>query len=105
MTTSFTAKGEDTTELRAAIEAYLKPFAKPNDEGKCLSCGTVQLMAALLGGFTYGLVHGEGYCSKCKWPGRANHYFKDKNGEDIGSMRMILQYHPDVVTEAHANQG
>jgi hypothetical protein len=95
-------KGDCDAETRQLIENYLEPFAKPADEGKCLKCGTVQggLMAAILGGFTYGLQHGEGRCSKCHWPARANHYLKDKDGKGFGSMRIILQYHPDYVKEA-----
>ena len=97
-------KGECDEDTRKIFEEYFSHFALPTVEGKCLKCGTVQggLMAALLGGFTYGLVHGEGRCSKCNWPGRANHYFKDKDGKEIGSLRMILQYHPDFVNERTA---
>ena len=92
-------KGGCDEKTRSVIEEYLSHFAKPDDEGHCLKCGTVQggLMAAILGGFTYGLVHGEGYCSKCHWPARANHYFKDADGKEIGYMTVILQYHPDFV--------
>jgi hypothetical protein len=94
-------KGDCPVEIRQAITDYLAAFAKPTEDGKCLKCGTVQggLMAALIGGFQYGLVHGEGRCTKCDWPGRANHYFKDATGKEIGSLRVILQYHPDLVTE------
>lgn len=94
-------KGDCDEDLRKSISDYLSVFAEPNDDGKCLKCGTVQggLMSVILGGFVYGLQHGEGRCSKCGWPGRANHYFKDKDGKDIGSINIILQYHPDVVTE------
>ena len=74
------------------INKYLSIFALPDKDGKCLKCGTVQdgLMAQLMGGFVYGFAHGEGGCSKCKWPARANHY-------DVGlfkSFVAILQYHP-----------
>jgi hypothetical protein len=94
-------KGECDDETKKLFDEYFSHFVVPEEEGKCLKCGTVQggLMAALLGGFTYDLQHGEGHCSKCHWPARANHYFKDKDGKAIGSMRMILQYHPDFVTK------
>lgn len=91
-------EGMENEALRAAINKYLEPFAKPAEDGKCLKCRTVQggLMG---GGFRYGIAHGEGRCSKCGWPGRANHYPKDENGEDFARLTIILQYHPDFVEE------
>jgi hypothetical protein len=93
-------KGECDPDSRRIIEDYLRGFAQPNDEGKCIKCGKVQggLMSLLLGGFEYGLVHGEGRCSGCGWPARANHYIKDAEGKTIMRFRIILQYHPDSVT-------
>jgi hypothetical protein len=94
-------KGECDADTQTIFDEYFSHFVVPNDEGKCFKCGTVQagLMAALIGGFVYDLQHGEGHCSKCHWPARANHYFKDRNGKELGSMQMILQYHPDFVTK------
>jgi len=87
--------------VQAAIDKYLAPFAVPAEEGKCLRCGSIQggLMGAILGGFTYGIQHGEGWCSNCNWPARANHYIKDASGKTILTLRAILQYHPDVVVQ------
>lgn len=93
----FTVKREIDPTLRATLDSYLDKFAKPTENGECLKCGTVQ--GEIMGAFIYGLAHGEGYCSVCKWPARANHYFKDAAGKDIGSMRVIMQYHPDFVSE------
>jgi hypothetical protein len=94
-------KGELDADMRRIFDDYFASFAKPTDDGSCIKCGLVQggLMAAIMGGFEYGLAHGEGRCSKCGWPGRANHYFKDKDGKELGSLRIILQYHPDLVAE------
>jgi hypothetical protein len=73
-----------------ALNDYLGHFLPPSD--KCVSCGAVQagLMGALLGGFVYGLAHGEGACGRCGYPARANHY----DFGPIKSFHGILQYHP-----------
>jgi hypothetical protein len=89
-------------EDAATLDAYFRIFAKP-DDGKCLNCGLVQggLIAALLGGFRWGLAHGEGFCSRCKYPARACHY-------DIGPVKRfnaILQYHPDELKERTSDNG
>lgn len=89
-----TLTGELTDEETAAMDKYFSRFVK-SDKGKCISCELVQggLISALLGGFRWGLAHGEGRCSRCGWPGRALHY-------DVGPIKrleIILQYHPDEV--------
>jgi hypothetical protein len=73
-------KGADTT-LAEDVRAYLRHFAQhPRDvDGKfisghpCIGCGenlggslTDQLLT--LGGFEWGLVHGQGHCRNCGWP-------------------------------------
>lgn len=105
------AKAEaDTTELRATLDKYFHAFAKPvrvpKEEAnmlygslRCLNCETV--LSGALGSFQWGIVHGEGRCSKCGWPCRAYHYPKHGD-EKIFDKRMefILQFHPDFVTKA-----
>jgi hypothetical protein len=102
MTPEKLLNGLETLDLDAqiALREYFSMFAEPNEEGKCLKCGKVQggMMAALLGGFEYGLQHGEGRCGSCGWPGRACHYPKTEDGKEIFSLQdFILQYHPSVV--------
>lgn len=84
-----------------ALSEYFRRFVK-TEGGKCVCCGDVQggsfedSMMAFLGvgkasRFTWGLAHGEGHCSNCKWPARAYHF-------DVGPIKRfgaILQYHPD----------
>lgn len=92
---------------REAVEdltAYFARFAKPEwgdtpSVGcKCIKCGNY--LSGFLGTFTWGLCHGEGFCSSCKWPARAYHFIKDRHGEDLATIRgVILQYHPDEVEE------
>lgn len=94
--------GEQLSEAdEKALSEYFARFVK-TDGGKCVCCGDVQggnleasMMAALGVGraarFTWGIAHGEGFCSTCKWPARAYHF-------DVGPikrMEAILQYHPD----------
>lgn len=88
----FNVTGELTPEDIQAMDAYFTRFVTPDDAGKCINCGLVQggLVSALLGGFKWGLAHGEGYCSRCHYPARVIH-----RAGPITRMTMILQYHPD----------
>lgn len=89
-----------------ALDTYFSVFAEPEPDGKCFNCGATLggLTAAITGaGFRYGLVHGEGACG-CGQPGRANHYLKDGDGEELGSLSMILLYHPDELVEAEGRE-
>lgn len=89
--TMFEITGEIDGESSGALDRYFRGFLPPSE--KCASCDTPQggMMGALLGGFVYDIIHGEGHCGNCGWPGRANHY----NVGPIESLSLILQYHPD----------
>ena len=87
--------GELSADEVAALDAHFAHFLPP---GMCCKCGAQQgasdVMQAFLGiaKFTWGIQHGEGFCSTkgCGWPARALHY-------DIGPIKrleLILQYHP-----------
>lgn len=95
---------QEAAKLIAALDDYLSIFAKPANN-KCLKCGThlSGVLGALTGGFRWGLATGEGTCG-CGWPGRGMHYPKDADGKEIfeGPLELILQYHPDGVTEHQA---
>ncbi len=87
-------EGQVTIEDAAAMSAYFSRFVmSPEGKGGCINCELVQggLISALLGGFRWGLAHGEGSCSRCGYPARAIHY-------EVGIIRRleaIFQYHPD----------
>ena len=97
---NISSKGDpDSPEFKAAKEKlvnatneYLKIFVAPDEEKRCICCD--KLLGGLLGTFEYGLAHGEGKCSECGYPARANHYVEIP---DLGEMSFvnILQYHPD----------
>lgn len=74
----------EAAKLLAAMNAYLARFAAGFD---CPGCKNK--LGGLLGTFTYGLAHGEGYCSHCSYPCRANHY-----PEDDLRFVLIMPYHP-----------
>lgn len=108
----FVKAAEDTpAETIAALDEYFAPFAAIPFEGEgenrqvgkieCVKCGTIQnpgLMGLIVGGFEWGLAHGEGRCSKCGWPARAHHWVKDASGETFLTLRgFVVQYHPDFV--------
>jgi hypothetical protein len=84
-------------EDRAAISEYLSQFVKPDRDGKCYKCE--QRLMGFIGTFTWGLAHGEGFCSQCKTPGRAYHVIKDPRdaSQSIVTFQLVLQYHPRVV--------
>lgn len=95
-------------ETLKALDAYFEAFAQPifqdGDKTKnmvCIECDKPLdgLMAVFLGsGFTWGITHGEGHCSACKWPARGHHFIKDAGGKDVATIRnFVLQYHPDFV--------
>ena len=106
---------EDTpTEWIETLDKYFQVFATPDyivdDDGitvlgarPCLRCQdplVPSLIEQLLKrtGFTWGLVHGEGYCANCGWPARAHHYVKTPSGETICVLQHLpLQYHPDGI--------
>jgi hypothetical protein len=97
--------GEGAQPLVDAINKYLADFAKPIARegggfliGKhvCLKCG--EALDGALGTFQWGLVWGEGACSKCDWPARGYHAIKDDTGDIFEEpLPIILQYHPSVV--------
>jgi len=108
------AAPETPPETITALDKYFEPFAQPalkmvNDkpdlgDQPCLKCDEPQtgLLASMFGkgGFTWGLAHGEGHCRNCHWPARAYHFIKHEDGSDLCTLRgVILQYHPDYVTE------
>lgn len=95
----FKVDGDMSEADAAAMDSYFSKFVMPeagrsDETTKCIGCGAILtggIIGVLLGAtFTYGLVHGEGFCSKCGWPARANHY-------DVGPIKRlvcVLQYHP-----------
>ena len=92
-------EGESLPESdEKALSEYFRHFVKMED-GKCVCCGAKQgakdIMEAFVGAhFTWGIVHGEGFCSRCKWPARAYHF----NVGPIERFEMIMQFHPDELS-------
>lgn len=98
--------GTDAPSLVAALNEYFGQFAKPiRRDGanmlfgsiKCMQCD--EILDGACGRFTWGIVHGEGHCGKCGYPGRAYHRPKNDDDEIFDRVfEMILQYHPDNVS-------
>ena len=106
----FMANDAPPPELLEAIDAYLAPFVKYQPKVPCINCGTLQsngIVTALLGGFTWGIAHGEGHCDHCGWPARAYHEIPDpKGGEPLAKFSLVLQYHPaELKTKEPTNVG
>lgn len=107
------ADAETPAATIAALDAYFEPFAQPEFDDKrggeekpmlCLKCREplTGFFASMFGrgGFEWGIAHGEGRCRCCGWPARAMHYIKDADGQEVANIRnLVLQYHPDEVTE------
>jgi hypothetical protein len=87
---------KERAALTAALDAYLAAFAVSPKPGTCIRCSAP--LGGMFGAFEWGLAHGEGFCGRCKYPGRAIHYVN--LGEEYGELtvRTIVQYHPDDVT-------
>ena len=92
---------KDAADAVAAAElaqwdSYLSQFAKLAD-ARCLCCGnqlSCWLGMGLFGGFEWGLTHGEGHCSHCRYPMRGHHRV-----EGLGTIRnLFLPYHPSLIT-------
>ena len=85
---------DDTEETKqvmadaiAEINGYLKGFATgPN----CPGCGSK--LGGMPGTFFWGIRTGEGACSNCRYPARAQHACKSMSG-----LNTILPYHPDLL--------
>ncbi len=73
------------------LDVYAQRFAQPVDfeTNPCMKCGTRSC------GFTYGLVTGCGHCINCGYPARRDHEILGRTVRGV-----VLQYHPDYVTEA-----
>ena len=93
--TAFKAKDGLPEADTLALDEYFAPFAAiPEGTGcPCIKCGAP--LGGFLGMFEWGIVHGEGRCSRCKWPARAYHF----NAGPIERLELILQYHPSVVIQ------
>lgn len=111
------AKPETSQATIDALDKYFDVFAQPAlkmVDGKpqftdqvCIKCDEplTGMMAMMFGkgGFTWGLAHGEGFCRNCRWPSRMYHFIKGADGEDLMTLRgVVLQYHPDFVSERKA---
>ena len=92
--------GEDAGPYVAALNEYLRVFAKPAG-GSCLSCG--KTLGGPFGSFVFLYVNGEGMCANCQWPCRAHHRPTiDGAPMFTRSLDIVLQYHPDYVsTDQH----
>lgn len=95
----FDIKDDCPPELHEKIEEYLEPFEAPGTvegEGNFLTgsllCDCGSALDGYLGSFTYDIFHGEGHCTQCGRPIRANHYIKDDDGKDLVSFNLLLLY-------------
>lgn len=80
------------------LKVFLAPIEKLDEKGQllhieCVNCG--EALGGLFGTFTWGLAHGEGYCSNCGYPARAKHFLEHEGWKF--TMNRILQYHPSVL--------
>jgi len=100
------ANRSKTQEYIGELDKYLRTFAATPDN-TCPGCAShlgirdaTDLLSAALGlstsgTFEYGIVFGEGNCSKCGWPARANHK------TDLCEWVNIYPYHPDSLGGTH----
>lgn len=88
--------GAEADEELVKWDTYFAGFAKLTD-AKCLCCGTslrCVLGLGFFGGFEWGLAHGEGHCSYCRYPMRGHHHV-----DGVGTIRnLFLAYHPSALS-------
>jgi hypothetical protein len=83
--------GEEVKLTTDSVVEYLSSFTIPT--GYCPMCDNNY--GGIFGTFTWGIAHGEGFCSACNYPMRANHKI-----EHLGRIsNMILPYHPKELSE------
>ena len=83
---------------------YLNGFLEPqfqhdrDDEPNTIVCPACRshiysggIMDALMSSFEWGIVHGDGFCSQCRWPIRMYH-FVDLDGDDKQRLVYPLAY-------------
>jgi hypothetical protein len=94
----FSISGRDQEEATPILDEYFNQFT---DSLACPGCGAQLASESLLDSaigaatFTWGLAHGEGFCSKCGYPARGHH-----NIPKIGRLtNLVLAYHPDTLTQ------
>ena len=89
---------------KARLSDYLDGFLEPtfrhdkDDEPNAITCPSCNsqiyaggVMDALLSTFTWGIVHGDGFCGECKWPIRMYHFIK-LDGDDEQRLVFPLAY-------------
>ena len=90
--------GVETDQVLARWDVYFANFAKLTD-ARCLCCGKslrCELGMGLFGGFEWGLAHGEGHCTYCRYPMRGHHRV-----DGLGTIHnLFLQYHPSALSFA-----
>lgn len=83
-------------ESMKSLDAYFASFTR--DDGKCICCGWK--LGGFVGSFTWGLVHGEGHCARCRYPVRAIHRV-----EGVVTLSMFpLPYHPSELSFDRAKE-
>ena len=74
---------------QSRLAGYLEGFHAPvikDGVVKCVKCGDLifsgGIMDALMSSFTWGIAHGEGFCTNCDWPIRMYHFVQLVDDED-----------------------
>jgi hypothetical protein len=101
-----------SAEDQHAMDIYFGHFVTAKDDDGHLVCVRCRnrirggIEGFLMGGapgstsMEWGLVHGECFCVRCKWPARAYHFdIGRKDDPLIKRMSLMLQYHPDECIE------
>ena len=81
------------------VIAYLRHYAKPKvDDAGVVRQGQPCVACDAQHSFTWGLVHGQGFCTGCGWPGTLYHFVNDKEGKEVATMRgALLWAHPTEI--------
>lgn len=101
-----------TEDDQSTIALYFSQFCQPEIKAKngdkkefivnCPQCkkrlNNPFYALANGGGFTWGIIHGQGHCRECRWPCAGHHYIRSPDGEDLVTIQNVpLAYHPEYV--------
>ena len=91
-------------EAKSRLDKYLNGFLEPqfrhdkDDEPNTIVCPACRshiyaggLMDAMFSTFEWGIVHGDGFCGKCRWPIRMYHFVR-LDGDDEQRLVFPLAY-------------
>jgi hypothetical protein len=89
--------GEEIVIVRDYLSHFIAPHYDEEKKRHCEMCGAemdgFKQALGLGAAFQWGLVHGEAFCSNCRYPARGHHFVKLPDGTEIFNLQnLYLMY-------------